>query len=288
MRILGDTGQEVSILAFGGGSRFMVLGEGNWQAALDNAVLGGINLFDTAPSYGDDQESEKRFGRHLSENYRDRILLSTKVESRDPAIAAAEIEQSFENLHTEVIDLLQIHGLEPTDNLDWILGENGLWELMTRLKEEGRVRFIGASVMYSPEVALRFAGQARPDVMLLAINAFSKGFTPYPDFEDSALQEIRGLGVGVLTMKAMRDLVGTGSGRLSAGQLLQYNWDLDVSTVLVGHERLSELDFNLELAGAQEIPTALDPEELAWIRRRAQGRKDLPCWLQPGYVDGQV
>ena len=156
---------------------------------------------------------------------------------------------------------------------------------MKRLKEEGRVRFIGATVMYSPEVAVEFAGRAGPDVMILAMNPFTQGQgTPYGDFEDSALAEVRGMGVGVLVMKALRDMVGTGAGRMSVDQLMQYNWDLDVSTVLVGHERLTELDYNLELAVSRQTPTALDPEELAWIRSHAKKRTDLPCWMRPGYM----
>ena len=86
-------------------------------------------------------------------------------------------------------------------------------------------------------------------------------------------------------MKALRDMVGTGPGLMSVENLLQYNWNLDVSTVLVGHEKLSELDYNLELAVSQDIPTALCPEEIAWIRREAQKRQDLPCWMKPGYEE---
>jgi len=291
MRLLGNTGLETSILSFGGGSRFLMLGEGDWQQALENSVQAGINLFDTAPassSYGPDGESEKRYGAVLSEKYRDRVILSTKIDHRDPGRAESVVNQSFENLSTDVIDILQIHGLEPSDNLDSMLGENGLWEMMKRLKEEGRVRFIGATVMYDVNVALEFAQRAQPDVMLLAMNPFTKGRgTPYADFEDSVLQEIRSLGVGVLVMKALRELVGTGPGLMSLDKLLQYDWDLDVSTVIVGHEKLSELDENIELAYAQDQPTSLDPEELAYIRRVVKQRKYPPCWLCPGYEEAR-
>lgn len=243
MRLLGNTGLKISILSFGGGSRFLELIEGDWQIALEKSVQAGVNLFDTGPAsaaYGPNGESEKRFGEVLSEKYRDRIILCTKVDSRDPTRAESEINQSFQNLRTDVIDILQIHGLDKNDNLDYILGENGVWELMERLKEEGKVRFVGATVMYSPTVALQFAQRARPDVMLLAINAFTQGQgIPYADFENGTLAQIRSMGIGVLTMKALRDMVGTGPGRMSVEKLLQYNWNLDISTVLVGHEKLS-------------------------------------------------
>jgi len=287
MRILGNTGLAVSILAFGGGSNFMLLPEGDWQLALENAVKGGISLFDTAPSYGEDQASEKRFGKILGEKYRDRVILATKVESRDPVKARAEIEQSFQNLSTNVIDILQIHALEANENLDDIISDNGVWGLMKRYKEEGRVRFIGASLMYSPETAESFAEKAKPDVLLLAMNAFTGGRTPYADFENGALQKIRGQNVGVMSMKALRDLVGTSDGYMSAEDLLTYNLNLDLSTVIVGHQRLADLDANLEFAYSQNQPTSISPEEISFIRKRLQKRKSLPCWMQPGYVDGQ-
>ena len=289
MRPLGDTGLETSILSFGGGSCSLQLAEGDWQTALENSVQAGINLFDTAPasaSYGPNGESEKRYGEVLSEKYRDQVILCTKIDSRDPAGAESEVNHSFENMRTDVIDILQIHGLEPSDNLDYILGENGVWALMKRLKEEGKVRFIGATVMYSPEVAVEFAQRAQPDVMLLAMNAFTQGQgTSYADFEDSALAQIRAMGVGVMVMKALRDMVGTGPGRMSADKLLEYTWNLDVSCVLAGHEKLSELDYNIDLATSHEQPTSLCPEELAYIRREAKKRKDLPCWLRSGYEE---
>ncbi|MFC1614181.1 aldo/keto reductase [Gemmatimonadota bacterium] len=287
MRSLGNTGLEISILGHGGGSQFLVLGEGDWQAELENAVQAGVNIFDTSPpssSYGPNGESEKRYGQILSEKYRDKVILSTKVDSRIVMEAETQIEGSFQNLRTDVIDILMIHGLEPYDDLSGIISDNGVWGLMKRLKEEGRVRFIGASVMYDPGVALAFAHQAEPDVLLLAMNPFTKGSgTPYADFEDSALAEIRGLGIGVMTMKALRDMVGTGPSLMSVDKLLGYNWSMDVSTVLVGHTKLSELEYNLELAATQHQPTGLSPEELAWIRRRAQQHSLVPCWMKPGY-----
>lgn len=291
MRVLGNTGLRASILSFGGGSRFLELTEGDWQIALENSLQGGINLFDTAPasnSYGPNGESEKRFGKILSEKYRDKVILCTKVDSRDSTRAESDINQSFQNLRTDVIDILQIHGLEPEDNLDHILGENGIWTLMKRLKQEGRVRFIGATVMHSSPLALEFAQRARPDVMLLAINAFTQGRgTPYADFEDSTLAQIRAMGIGMMSMKALRDMVGTGPGRMSVDKLLQYNWNLDISTALVGHEKLSELDYNIELAISQNQQIGLSAEEINYIRRKAKERKDLPCWMHPGYEEGR-
>ena len=88
-------------------------------------------------------------------------------------------------------------------------------------------------------------------------------------------------------MKALRDMVGTGSGRMSVDKLLQYNWNLDISTALVGHEKLSELDYNIELGISQNQQIGLSAEEINYIRRKVKERKDLPCWMHPGYEEGR-
>ena len=95
-RVLGNTGLETSILAFGGGSQFLQNNDGEWEKLLEAAVEGGINFFETAATYiasqfwetGDGKSldsSEQRYGQVLSA-YRDQIVLSTKLPSHDPQV----------------------------------------------------------------------------------------------------------------------------------------------------------------------------------------------------------
>jgi aryl-alcohol dehydrogenase-like predicted oxidoreductase len=102
------------------------------DAALDDAAVGrmlhaavdaGINLFDTAPSYG---MSEARIGRHLASR-RDAIVISTKLGYGVPGIPdwtgaciTAGIEQALRLLRTDRIDIAHFHScprqtLEQTD-----------------------------------------------------------------------------------------------------------------------------------------------------------------------------
>src|SRR3982751_5542400 len=64
-RVLGRTGVEVSMLGFGGGSRFLLSSDEDAVALLDRAVAAGITYFDTADSYGKDRRSEKLYGMAL-------------------------------------------------------------------------------------------------------------------------------------------------------------------------------------------------------------------------------
>ena len=93
---------------------------------LHAAVDAGINLFDTAPSYG---ISESRIGRHLAAR-RSEVVISTKLGYGVPGMAdwtgpciTAGIELALRRLRTDHIDIAHFHScprqvLEQTDVID--------------------------------------------------------------------------------------------------------------------------------------------------------------------------
>ena len=83
MRTLGKTGQKVSVLAFGSGSRWLAYkDEDKALAAMSKALDLGINYVDTAYAYGNGQ-SETWAGKLMPER-RKQVFLATKVAS-EPA-----------------------------------------------------------------------------------------------------------------------------------------------------------------------------------------------------------
>src|ERR1035437_10752878 len=82
MRPLGRTGAQVSILAFGGGSRFVSYGEGPGLAALNHALDLGITYIDTCDSYGKDGESQLWIGKVLKQRGRKGLWLASKIGPR--------------------------------------------------------------------------------------------------------------------------------------------------------------------------------------------------------------
>lgn len=97
--------------------------------------LGG-RLIDTAPSYGN---AESVVGDIIAElKNRPRYFLATKVAVRsgDRAAIVQQMEQSMQRLHTDRIDLMQIHNLAAVEQTLPILRE---W------KQAGRFRYIGVT-----------------------------------------------------------------------------------------------------------------------------------------------
>ena len=136
------------------------MGGGGWQfawgpqddresiEAIHTALDGGVNWIDTAAVYGLGH-SEEVVARAL-EGRSNRPYVFTKCEriwGEDRLIAKSlkadsirrECEASLRRLKVDAIDLYQIHWPEPDEDI-----EEG-WSTLAKLKEEGKVRWIGVS-----------------------------------------------------------------------------------------------------------------------------------------------
>lgn len=146
-------------------------------ATVHQALDGGINLVDTAPVYGFGH-SEEVVGRAIKDR-REKVILSTKCGltwheeepgsfhfTRDgytvkrnlsPKSLRRGLEESLRRLQTDYIDIFITHWQSVEPYL--IPVEETMGELM-RMKEEGKIRAIGASnVAVSHLDAYRAAGQ---------------------------------------------------------------------------------------------------------------------------------
>jgi aryl-alcohol dehydrogenase-like predicted oxidoreductase len=162
-RVLGKTGFSISVFAFGG---IVVRDTPEDEAGriVSEAVEGGINYFDVAPSYGNAQDI---LGPAIRP-YRSRIYLACKTEKRTRDEALAALHNSFKLLTTDYFDVYQLHGVEPGD-VDTILGKNGALEALVDAKEKGLVRNIGLTTHYD-SVALRLMKAYSFDTLLFPVN----------------------------------------------------------------------------------------------------------------------
>jgi predicted aldo/keto reductase-like oxidoreductase len=287
-RTLGKTGLEVSILAFGGGSQFLQNNDGEWEQLLETAVEGGINFFETAPTYnaskfwqtGDGKSldsSEQRYGQVLSA-YRDLLILSTKLPGRDVEGAKKSLENSLKNFQTDYLDVLMIHGITKDDDISVI--ENGLYKTMLSFKESGVVKNIGFSCMNDPEHARDLLEKLDFDVTLVTMNA-----TQYGGFAETILPAASQKNMGVIAMKIMRDIVGEAA---TPRELLEYAWTQEgVASATVGHWGIDKLQENIRIAQEydENKVASLDREGLE-KRLAAYAGPHALCWARPDYRDG--
>src|SRR5580704_2729234 len=141
-RALGKTGVHVSILAFGGGSRFLMYkDEDKALEAVNRALDLGITYMDTAYSYGNGQ-SEERIGK-VMKTRRKGIFVATKINKRPGDEAMRVLEGSLKRLNVDQIDLIHIHSLTDEADLAAVEAKGGVLDTVLKLRDQKVTRFIG-------------------------------------------------------------------------------------------------------------------------------------------------
>ena len=197
-RLLGKTGVEVSAIGFGASTLGEVYGTVTANAAeraVGGAIERGINIFDVSPYYGLTL-AEERLGQAL-EGKRPEIFLGTKcgrygVDQFDFSGKTLTLcfEQSLRRLKTHYVDLLQVHDIEFGD-IGQILGET--LPAMQRLREQGKVRFLGLTG-YWPGLLARTALEGNVDCVL----NYCHGNLFVDDMNDQLVPMMEQAGVGLL------------------------------------------------------------------------------------------
>ena len=197
-RKLGRTGEELSIIGFGG---IVVMNEETGAASniVAEAVDRGVNYFDVAPSYGNAQE---RLGPALAP-YRKNCFLACKTEGRKREDSRAQLEESLRLLKTDHVDLYQFHALTKMTDLDTVLGPGGAIETMEAAKKEGKIRYIGFSV-HSAETALAAMDRYPFDTILFPVNW---GLFSQANFGPQILKRAQEKKMGILALKGMAKTV---------------------------------------------------------------------------------
>lgn len=152
-RTLGRTGLRVSEIGLGTmvhAGHFGPMNDAESLGAIAAALDLGVNFIDTSNAYGDGY-SETLLGKGLK-GKRDRMVLATKGGnimsgpkrgSTDfaPDYIAGVMDASLQRLQTDYVDLYQLHNPKVAD-----LHNDALYALLQRRRQEGKVRFLGASV----------------------------------------------------------------------------------------------------------------------------------------------
>lgn len=262
-RVFGKTGQRVSIIAMGCGSRFLMYKEEDAAlAALARALELGITYFDTAYSYGNGL-SETRVGKALA-GKRNRVWLTTKIGERNGDRARAILEGSLKRLQTDHVDLVHVHALAGADDLAAAEAKDGAIEALFKAKSEGLVRNVGVSSHTDPEV-LRTALERHPfDCTQMALNAAlagmengAGGMVPNKalktSFEAVALPVAVRKNLGIIAMKVFAQEYL--NDKAPKEQLIQYSLSLPVSLCVIGMPKPEMIDENVKIVKAfQPMP----------------------------------
>jgi uncharacterized protein len=268
-RILGHTGEEVSIVGIGGHhlGRAYVSEEESIRivrTALDN----GVNFLDNCWDYNDGL-SEIREGKALRDGYRNKAFVMTKIDGRDKNTAARQIEESLRRLQTDHIDLLQFHEVIRMDDPERIFAPKGGIEAAEEAKKAGKIRYIGFTGHKSPVIHLHMLQTAFNhgftfDTVQMPLNVMDAHFD---SFEKNVLPVLVQHNIGVLGMKPMGDANILRSGIVTPAECLHYSMSLPTSVVITGCDSMHIL--NQALNAARRFKPMTSEERQALLARTA-------------------
>ena len=198
----GRTGMKISAVSYGG-----IVSAGNFDGAIcpevsqkgsDRyvawAIERGVNYFDAAPSYGD---TELQLGNSLRP-YRQNVHLSCKTLERDRKGAEKELKESLKLLHTDYLDVYQLHCISSMYDVEAAFAPGGVMELMRELKEKGIARNIGFSA-HNEDAAIAMIERYDFDSVLFPFNWF---MNMEHGMGSRLIQVARERNMGILAMKS--------------------------------------------------------------------------------------
>ena len=287
MRKLGANGPAVSAIGLGCMGMAGWYGERNDEeaaATIHHALDSGVTLLDTADAYG--QGENEQFVGATIKRRRDEVFLATKCGNswaRDgwqaglngsPAYVRAACDQSLKRLGTDVIDLYQLHRVDPKTPIEETMGA------MARLVETGKVRFVGLSE--AAPATIRRAHQVHP---LAALQSELSLWTR--DHETGSLLTCRELGIAFVAYSPL------GRGMLT-GQLKSVT-GLPAEDRRLNHPRFLEDNFEKNQDVARRVSELADNKgclpaqlALAWVLHNGENVIPIPGTQRRTYLDQNI
>ncbi len=290
---LGTQGLHVSVEGLGcmgmtGGVNGMsVYGEADEAeslATLHRALELGVDMLDTADLYGP-MKNERLVAKVLA-GQRDKFTVATKfgfeVDDHEqwtggyngrPDYVRKSIERSLKNLGTDYVDLYYLHRVDPATPIEETVGA------MSRLVEEGKVRYLGLSEV--PADTLRLAHAVHP------ISALESEYSLFDRRveDEGIIAAARELGIGFVAYSPL------GRGFLSGAIKTPDDFEASDSRRFFPRYQGENFYKNLELVeklSAQAVAKGVTPAQLALAWVLAQDVVVIPGTKRRKYLEANV
>ena len=217
-RKLGSSTLEVSVVGLGGNNFGGRIDFAASERVVHRAIALGINLIDTADSYGNKGGSEEALGRILGDKRKDIVLASKfglpmddagKLKGASRRYVMQAVEASLKRLRTDWIDLYQLHRPDPQTPIEETL------RALDDLVRQGKVRFIGCSNLSAQQV-IAAEDAARQHGLAAFVSCQDEYSLLVRDIERELVPAAKARGLGILPYFPLASGLLTGKYRRGA------------------------------------------------------------------------
>ncbi len=294
-RILGKTGELVSVLGFGcmrlpvinGNMKDIDLSESTKM--IRYSIDHGLNYIDTAYVYHEGK-SEEAVAKALRDGYREKVFIATKlpvwnVKNQEDMVRL--LDEQIDNLETDCIDFYLVHSLNRTYWKKLI--DMGLFEFLHQSKEKGKVKHLGFSFHDDYDLFQEIIDSFPWSFCQIQYNYLDENFQA----GKKGLEYATKAGLGVIIMEPIRG--GSLAGGLNpkakeildqapiqktpAEWALRWVWDHpEVGVVLSGMSEMDQVMANIQSAADSEKSlTSQEKEIIHAVRMVYENKKQINC-----------
>ena len=256
-RALGRTGHNVRLFSLGGQAAIERADSHDVSIAIINRAIDlGVNYIDTAAAYGRPRDAAKQrwelngisqtFVGEVMATRRKEVFLASKTDDRTRDGSLRLLEQSLKLLHTDHLDLWQLHNVMRDEQIEQIFAKDGAIEALLQARDQKMVRFLGITGHYDPAVLIKGLQRFEFDAILMALNP---GDPHRFSFQQELLPLASKKNLGIIGMKIpARDRLLRPDGVTNMKDAMGYVLTLPVSTVIIGCKTVAQLEENIQIA----------------------------------------
>jgi hypothetical protein len=226
-----------------------------------------VNYIDTSSIYGGPLRWSEQYVGEVMKTRRGEAFLATKTKERTREGSMRMIDKSLELLHTDHVDLWQLHDIGTMKDINAIFAPGGAMEALVAMQQQKVVRYLGITGHYRPDALVEAIHRHDFDCILMALNAADPHhFT----FQEKLLPLAVEKQMGIIGMK----IPGRGRllsswnpqpleqqkhmwegmvpaptpGTLTMREAVYYVLSQPVSTIIIGCDSIPQLEENVQLA----------------------------------------
>lgn len=272
-RLLGKTGEHISILGFGTAPAGNRLSLRQAVKLYEEALNQGVTYFDTAPDFAGYGKAQQQLGYLLKERRRE-VFLVTKCFEPNGDKALRLLEQNLRELKTDYADLVFVHSVG-SDKMDpqIVFSRRGCYSALMKAKTNGLTRFVGLSGHNRPSRFVEAIKNYDVDVLLNAVNFVDQHTY---NFENNVWPLATKSRIGLIAMKVYGGKLKNRGGKISNSLLPKQNLNFalryalsqpGVASAAIGMATSAELNQNVHWARSFKPLTSNEATQLGKMGR---------------------